>query len=290
MKSSTSQICSWLLLLLECWKAIALESLCPLKIIWLWQQGETAASVVKVLRKDGISTTIARSLNGSSRRLKKVGYKIGANQGSAQVLRSRSQSTPTRWWKTMKSVLPNFYWLIAKRFSMQITVGPIQRFLRMTLHWVTVRARKVFSINKIVLHTQFVWYISHFAQTIHPLGQNFIVSPIVQYSRAKVACETSSMWHSFFFKETDLARSNNDQLSIIAVCMHVYTNTHMWIGCITCNHHSKYLHTYVRIYIIMRIQYPPTITLTDNIIRNMLLLCGRSPLWGWGDGHHLLFL
>ena len=278
MKSSTSQICSWLLLLLECWKAIALESLCPLKIIWLWQQGETAASVVKELRKDGISTTIARSLNGSSRRLKKVGYKIGANQGSVQVLRSRLQSTPIS------------FWLITKRFSMQITVATIQRFLRMTLHWVTVRARKVFSINKIVLHAQLVRYISHFAQTIHPLCQNFIVSPIVQYSRAKVACETSSTWHSCFFKENDLARSNNDQLSIIAVCMHVYTNTHMWIGCITCNHHSKYLHTYVCIYIIMRIQYPPTITLTDNIIRNMLLLCGRSPLCGWGDGHHLLFL
>ena len=48
------------------------------------------------------------------------------------------------------SGITEVFWLITKRFSVQITIATIQRFLRMALHCVTVRARKVFSINKIV--------------------------------------------------------------------------------------------------------------------------------------------
>ena len=49
-------LCFWSI---KCWKAIVFESLHPLNIIQLWQQGETAAFLVKELRKDIISTWIA---------------------------------------------------------------------------------------------------------------------------------------------------------------------------------------------------------------------------------------
>lgn len=64
---------------LQCWKAIALESLCPLKS---FDYGSKVRQSIHCegAEEDGISTMIARSLDGFSTRPKKVVYMMGSNQ------------------------------------------------------------------------------------------------------------------------------------------------------------------------------------------------------------------
>ena len=112
------------------------------------------------------------------------------------------------------------YWLIVKRFCVQITASTLQRFLRVTLHWVTVKARSGLQHQRVCashLRNSFP-----FALTIHSFCRNIILPPIAWYSRAKVACETSPTRPANCSKEkTDSTHSNNIQLAIITVRMHM---------------------------------------------------------------------
>ena len=71
--------------------------------------------------------------------------------GQSSVIRVRLWSTQTRCWNSSsrgqtsagrrRSQCLRIFQLIVKRFRMLITASIIQRYLRMMLHWVTVRAK-----------------------------------------------------------------------------------------------------------------------------------------------------
>ena len=112
------------------------------RIIRLWQQGETVASIVKELRKDGISTTHRTVTRRICQWTKGGGLQDQVRPGRPSVITEEIAEYQDKMLEDDDELSASeFHRLITKKFRVQISAPTIWRFLRLKLNWVTVKAR-----------------------------------------------------------------------------------------------------------------------------------------------------
>ena len=111
------------------------------RIIRLWQQGKTVVSIVKELRKDGISTTRRTVTRRICQWTKGGGLQDQVRPGRPSVITDKISEYLDKMLEDDEELSTSkFNRLIVKKFRLQISAPMIRRFLRLKLNWVTVKA------------------------------------------------------------------------------------------------------------------------------------------------------
>ena len=111
------------------------------RIIRLWQQGKTVVSIVKELRKNGISTTCRTVTRRICQWTKGGGLQDQVRPGRPSVITDKISEYLDKMLEDDDELSTSkFNRLIVKKFRLQISAPMIRWILRLKLNWVTVKA------------------------------------------------------------------------------------------------------------------------------------------------------